>query len=98
MRERSAEPSLSKLPLGSGAFENQAKWLRRLVSYDDSFLEHAPSCLLDIRDAYVWGDRNGNLVLSYRNMLNGKTLRSAGRAGYPDRSRRIFDPQLDISN
>src|SRR5437867_258233 len=31
-------------------------------------------------------------------MLNGKTLRSAGRAGYPDRSRRIFDPQLDISN
>lgn len=31
-------------------------------------------------------------------MLNGKTFFSASRAGYPDRSRRIFDPQLDISN
>src|SRR5262249_13195140 len=37
------------------AIENQAKWFRRLFSYDDSFLEHAPSCLLDIRDAWAWG-------------------------------------------
>src|SRR5437870_7005534 len=80
------------------AIENQAKWFRRLFSYDDSFLEHAPSCLLDIRDACAWGHRNGNLVLSCRNMLNGKTFCSSGRACYPDGSGRIFDPQLDISN